>query len=189
MDDFRWLSRCAGGEVHRCFCHSIRGPNHAGTKIEPSEPLSEAPHSCGLYPLATAKDAQHVPEIKQASGARTLTMTPVLAPMPRGILSTVALRPASGRSADEAHDVLAKAYEDEPFVFVLPPGQQPRTSATAGSNAAHLQVVVDQDSGRIVVTCALDNLGKGAAGQALQNANVMLGLPESAGLTVDGVAP
>lgn len=132
---------------------------------------------------------RHVPEIKQASGARTLSMIPVLAPMPRGILSTVALRAAAGHDPAEARDVLAAAYAAEPFVHVLPPGQQPRTSATAGSNSAHLQAVVDQDSGRIIVTCALDNLGKGAAGQALQNANVMLGLPETAGLAVDGVAP
>jgi N-acetyl-gamma-glutamyl-phosphate reductase len=132
---------------------------------------------------------RHVPEIKQASGARGLTMIPVLAPMSRGILSTVALRPAAGHDAAEARDVLADAYAEEPFVHVLPPSQQPRTSATAGSNSAHVQAVVDQDSGRIVVTCALDNLGKGAAGQALQNANIMLGLPEAAGLTVDGVAP
>ena len=132
---------------------------------------------------------RHVPEIKQASGARTLTMTPVLAPMPRGILSSVALRPAPGHSAAEARDVLAAAYADEPFVFVLPPDQQPRTAATAGTNAAHLQAVADLDSGRIVVTCAIDNLGKGAAGQALQNANLMLGMPETAGLAIDGVAP
>jgi N-acetyl-gamma-glutamyl-phosphate reductase len=132
---------------------------------------------------------RHVPEIKQASGARTLTMTPVLAPMPRGILASVALRPAAGHSADEARDVLVQAYASEPFVHVLPPGQQPRTAMTAGSNAAHLQAVADQDSGRMVVTSAIDNLGKGAAGQALQNANLMLGLPETAGLTADGVAP
>jgi N-acetyl-gamma-glutamyl-phosphate reductase len=131
---------------------------------------------------------RHVPEIKQASGARSLTMTPVLAPMPRGILSSVALRPAAGVRA-HPRDVLAEAYADEPFVHVLPPGRQPRTSATAGSNAAHLQAVLDEDSGRIVVTCALDNLGKGAAGQAVQNANIVLGLPETAGLAVDGVAP
>jgi N-acetyl-gamma-glutamyl-phosphate reductase len=132
---------------------------------------------------------RHVPEIKQASGARTLTMTPVLAPMPRGILSSIALRPAAGHSAGEARDVLVAAYADEPFVHVLPTGQQPRTAATSGSNTALLQAVPDLDSGRIVVTCAIDNLGKGAAGQALQNANIMLGLPETAGLTVDGVAP
>ncbi|WP_375478198.1 N-acetyl-gamma-glutamyl-phosphate reductase [uncultured Jatrophihabitans sp.] len=132
---------------------------------------------------------RHVPEIKQASGARTLTMTPVLAPMPRGILSTAALRPLGAVTADDARAALVQAYGDEPFVHVLPIGQQPRTSATAGSNSAHLQAVIDVDSGRIVVTCAIDNLGKGAAGQALQNANLMLGLPETAGLSADGIAP
>jgi N-acetyl-gamma-glutamyl-phosphate reductase len=132
---------------------------------------------------------RHVPEIKQASGARTLTMIPVLAPMPRGILSTVALRPTSLITADAVRDILALAYANEPFVHVLPAGQQPRTSATSGSNSAHLQASIDLDSGRIIVTSALDNLGKGAAGQALQNANIMLGLPETAGLSADGVAP
>ena len=132
---------------------------------------------------------RHVPEIKQASGARGLTMTPVLAPLPRGILSSVALRPRRPSSTDDVREALAAAYADEPFVHVLPPGQQPRTAMTAGSNSAHLQAVVDEDSGRIIVTTALDNLGKGAAGQALQNANIMLGLPETAGLSIDGVAP
>jgi N-acetyl-gamma-glutamyl-phosphate reductase len=132
---------------------------------------------------------RHVPEIKQASGARTLTMTPVLAPMPRGILASAALRPMHATTTAAVREVLAAAYADEPFVHVLAPDQQPRTSMTAGSNSAHLQAVVDTDSGRIIVTSALDNLGKGAAGQALQNANLMLGLPETAGLTADGVAP
>ncbi len=132
---------------------------------------------------------RHVPEIKQAAGISSLTMTPVLAPMPRGILASVSLRATHPISADGARAVLADAYAGEPFVHVLPDGQQPRTSATAGSNCAHLQAVVDSDSGRIVVTSAIDNLGKGAAGQALQNANLMLGLSETAGLSSDGIAP
>jgi N-acetyl-gamma-glutamyl-phosphate reductase len=132
---------------------------------------------------------RHVPEIKQAAGITTLTMTPVLAPMPRGILSAVSLRPSAAASTEQVHDVLATAYAEEPFVHVLAPGHQPRTAATAGSNAAHLQAVVDLDSGRIVITSAIDNLGKGAAGQALQNANLMLGLPETAGLSTDGIMP
>ena len=132
---------------------------------------------------------RHVPEIKQAAAITTLTMTPVLAPMPRGILASVSLRPVHPVTTEDVHAALSAAYEHEPFVHVLPPGQQPRTSATAGSNAAHLQAVVDLDSGRIIVTSAVDNLGKGAAGQAVQNANLMLGLPETAGLTSDGVAP
>ncbi|MDT4943463.1 MAG: N-acetyl-gamma-glutamyl-phosphate reductase [Pseudonocardiales bacterium] len=132
---------------------------------------------------------RHVPEIKQATGARSLTMTPVLAPMPRGILASVALRPTGSAGESAVRAVLEAAYADEPFVHVLPHGQQPHTAATAGSNSAQLQAVLDADSGRIVVTCAIDNLGKGAAGQAVQDANLMLGLPETAGLSTDGVAP
>src|SRR3954454_7732997 len=128
---------------------------------------------------------QHVPEIKQATGARSLSMTPVLAPMPRGILATItarALRPG-------ARAALTAAYADEPFVHVLPEGAWPHTGATAGSNSCHLQVTTDIDSGRIIVVGALDNLGKGAAGQAVQCANLMLGLPETTGLSAYGVAP
>jgi N-acetyl-gamma-glutamyl-phosphate reductase len=132
---------------------------------------------------------RHTPEIKQAAGARSLTFVPTLAPMPRGILSTVALRPTGPLGALDAHDALAAAYEHEPFVHVLPGTEQPRTSSTSGSNSAHLQAVLDADSGRIIVTSVLDNLGKGAAGQAVQLANIMLGLPETDGLAVDGVAP
>jgi N-acetyl-gamma-glutamyl-phosphate reductase len=129
---------------------------------------------------------QHVPEIKQASGATSLSMTPVLAPMPRGILATVTARPLGGA---DPREILAGAYADEPFVHVLPAGVWPHTAATAGSNSCHLQATLDVDSGRIVVVSALDNLGKGAAGQAVQCANLMLGLPETTGLSVFGVAP
>jgi N-acetyl-gamma-glutamyl-phosphate reductase len=129
---------------------------------------------------------QHVPEIKQATGATSLSMTPVLAPMPRGILATVTARPLGDA---DPRAVLQAAYADEPFVHVLPAGTWPHTAATAGSNSCHLQATLDVDSGRIVVVSALDNLGKGAAGQAVQCANLMLGLPETAGLTVFGVAP
>ena len=128
---------------------------------------------------------QHVPEIKQASGATSLSFTPVLAPMPRGILATVT---AKARTADP-RTVLETAYADEPFVHVLPVGRWPHTAATYGSNACHLQAAVDTDSGRIIVVSALDNLGKGAAGQAVQCANLMFGLAEGAGLSASGVAP
>jgi N-acetyl-gamma-glutamyl-phosphate reductase len=128
---------------------------------------------------------QHVPEIKQATGAASLSMTPVLAPMPRGILATVTAKAAAGN----ARTALLEAYADEPFVRVLPEGVWPHTGATVGSNACHLQVTTDVDAGRIVVVSALDNLGKGAAGQAVQCANLMLGLPETTGLPSYGVAP
>ncbi|WP_127503248.1 N-acetyl-gamma-glutamyl-phosphate reductase [Actinoplanes solisilvae] len=129
---------------------------------------------------------QHVPEIKQATGTTSLSMTPVLAPMPRGILATVTVRPLSDQ---DPREVLRAAYADEPFVHVLPEGAWPHTAATSGSNSCHLQATVDVDSGRIVVISALDNLGKGAAGQAVQCANLMSGLPETTGLSVFGVAP
>jgi N-acetyl-gamma-glutamyl-phosphate reductase len=132
---------------------------------------------------------QHVPEIKQATGATSLSLTPILAPMPRGILATIAARPATTVTTDEVRAVLRDAYSAAPFVHLLSPGQQPHTAATLGSNCAHLQAALDQDSGRILVTSAIDNLGKGAAGQAIQNANLMFGLPETSGLAVDGVAP
>jgi N-acetyl-gamma-glutamyl-phosphate reductase len=133
---------------------------------------------------------QHVPEILQATGARTLSFTPVLAPMPRGILATVTARPAEARvEAGAVRAVLAEAYATEPFVHLLPDGRWPHTAATLGSNSAHLQATVDTSSGRIVVCSAIDNLGKGAAGQAVQCANLVLGLPETAGLSADGVAP
>jgi N-acetyl-gamma-glutamyl-phosphate reductase len=133
---------------------------------------------------------QHVPEIKQAAGARSVSFTPVLAPMPRGILATVTARPAKpGLSRAVVREVLLHGYADEPFIHVLPEDVWPRTAATLGGNAAHLQATVDADSGRIIVVTALDNLGKGAAGQAIQCANLMLGLPEAAGLTANGVGP
>jgi N-acetyl-gamma-glutamyl-phosphate reductase len=131
---------------------------------------------------------QHVPEIKQATGATSLSFTPVLAPMPRGILATVTAVPV-GTGAADARAVLAAAYADAPFVHVLPEGTWPHTAATYGSNSCHLQATVDVDSGRVIVLSALDNLGKGAAGQAVQCANLMLGLPETTGLPVYGVAP
>jgi len=133
---------------------------------------------------------QHVPEILQATGARTLSLTPVLAPMSRGILATVtALPTTTGLTEADVREVLAQAYRDEPFVHLLSPGRQPRTAATYGSNSVHLQAGIDVSSGRVIVTSAIDNLGKGAAGQAVQNANLMLGLAETAGLSANGVAP
>ena len=137
---------------------------------------------------------QHTPEIRQTlaahtTGVVTLSFTTILAPMPRGILATCTARLARPAEAAELHAVLASAYANEPFVHVLPRGLWPHTAATVGSASCHLQVAVDADAGRAVVVAALDNLGKGAAAQAIQNANLMLGLDESAGLSPDGVAP
>ncbi len=162
------------------------GTTGAGRGLKASLLASEVMGGLSAYKVGAH---QHVPEIKQASGATSISLTPVLAPMPRGILATVTARPTSPlTTAADVRRALGKAYGDEPFVHVLPEGVQARTSSTLGTNAAHLQADVDVDSGRVIVTCAIDNLGKGAAGQAVQNANLMLGFPETAGLTALGVA-
>jgi N-acetyl-gamma-glutamyl-phosphate reductase len=132
---------------------------------------------------------QHRYEMAQAVGLRTLSFTPVLAPMPRGILSTCTARVRPDVDEVALRSALAAAYDDETFVHVLPEGRWPHTAATLGSNSCHLQVALDADAGRAVVVSALDNLVKGAAGQAVQCANLALGLPEDAGLPVFGVAP
>lgn len=165
---------------------SVSGTSGAGRSLQPHLLGSEVMGSLAAYKVGAHR---HVPEIKQAAGLQSLTMTPVLAPMPRGILCCASARPAGTVTAAEARDVLANAYRGESFVRLLPEGVQPQTGATLGSNAAHLQATLDEDSGRVLVTCALDNLGKGAAGQAVQNANLMLGLPETAGLSAHGIAP
>src|SRR6266536_888025 len=159
------------------------GTSGAGRNLRPHLLASEVMGSLTPYKVGAH---QHVPEIMQATGARSVSFTPVLAPMPRGILATVTARPTGGR---DVRDVLVEAYADEPFVWVLPEGSWPATGATIGSNTCHLQATVDGGSGRLVVISAIDNLGKGAAGQAVQCANLMLGLPEMAGLTANGVAP
>ena len=141
-----------------------------------------APYSVGRH--------RHVPEILQATGASSVSFTPVLAPMPRGILATVTARPAHpGVTAAEVREILHEAYRAEPFVQPLPEDQWPHTAATLGSNSAHLQAAIDESSGRVIVCSAIDNLGKGAAGQAVQCANLMLGLPDTTGLSAFGVMP
>jgi len=119
-----------------------------------------------------------------------VSFTPMLAPMPRGILATCTARLRDPGTATAAlREALAAAYDGAPFVRVLPEGRWPSTAATNGSNMAHLQAAADAHAGRAVVVAALDNLGKGAAGQAVQAANLMLGLPETTALSLQGVAP
>jgi N-acetyl-gamma-glutamyl-phosphate reductase len=137
---------------------------------------------------------RHTPEIAQNLGrvagtAVTVSFTPVLAPMPRGILATCTAPVRSGVDTDAARRAYEKSYLDEPFVHLLPAGAWPSTSATLGSNAVHLQVTVDPDAGRLVAVAAIDNLTKGTAGAAVQSMNLALGLPETTGLTTIGVAP
>jgi len=109
--------------------------------------------------------------------------------MPRGILATCTARAKPGAAAGTLRDAWEAAYLDEPFVQLLPPGQWPRTADVLGSNSVHLQVALDERTGRVVAVAAVDNLTKGTAGAAVQCANLALGLPETTGLPTIGVAP
>ena len=135
---------------------------------------------------------QHTPEIEQAISAvaqkpAKISFTPILAPMPRGILSTITAKLNQSLTTQQAHELYVKAYSSELFVDVLPLGQMPKTSALTGSNKVQIQVAVDDHTNRLVISVAIDNLGKGAAGQAIQNANLICGLAEDAGLSLDGL--
>ncbi|NMN95161.1 N-acetyl-gamma-glutamyl-phosphate reductase [Antrihabitans stalactiti] len=135
---------------------------------------------------------RHTPEIIQNLGALTdstvtVSFTPVLVPMPRGILATCTA-PTTATLA-EARAVYEKAYADEPFVHVLPENQFPQSGSVVGSNAAVLGVAVDEGAGLLVVIAAIDNLTKGTAGAAIQSMNLALGFPETDGLSTVGVAP
>jgi N-acetyl-gamma-glutamyl-phosphate reductase len=135
---------------------------------------------------------QHTPEIEQAlakiSGEEAkISFTPILAPMPRGILSTITAKLTKKISTEEAHSLYSKYFAGSQFVTVLPLGVMPKTAALTGSNHVHIQVAVDDHTSRLVVSVAIDNLGKGAAAQAIQNANLMCGLDEAAGLRFDGL--
>ena len=161
------------------------GTSGAGRAPAPNLMGSEVMGAVSAYKAGGVH--RHTPEIEQALDGATVSFTPVLAPMPRGILATCTARLAPGATEAALRDALS--YEGEPFVHLLPETQWPITKSVAGSNAAHLQVAADRRTGRAIVVSAIDNLGKGAASQAIQNANLMLGLPETAGLTSHGVAP
>jgi len=135
---------------------------------------------------------QHTPEIEQALSSvaqkeAKISFTPILAPMPRGILATITAKLTSALTTEQAHQLYSQHYANEFFVDLLPAGQMPKTSAVTGSNKVQIQVAVDQHSNRLVVSVAIDNLGKGAAGQAIQNANLICGLSEISGLALDGI--
>ena len=142
-----------------------------------------------MSPYGVGGVHRHTPEIEQnltAAGAGdvTVSFTPTLAPMPRGILATCTAKVAPGTTAAAVRDAWTSAYADEPFVHLLPEGRWPSTGSVLGSNCVHLQVVLDERVGRVVVVAAVDNLTKGTAGAAVQCLNLALGLPETTGLPV-----
>jgi N-acetyl-gamma-glutamyl-phosphate reductase len=121
-------------------------------------------------------------EFSKAAGREVLvSFTPHLVPMNRGILSTIYVRGLK-RSAEDLHAILSEAYVKEPFVHVLPLGAVPQTRHVRGSNMTFIGVAKDRMPGRAIICSALDNLTKGASGQAVQNMNLMLGFPETMGL-------
>jgi N-acetyl-gamma-glutamyl-phosphate reductase len=165
------------------------GISGAGRKVDAAYLFSELDASYSAYGVGKHR---HTPEIEQeltaASGADVrITFTPHLAPMARGLLATCYARLATG--AGELRAVLEDAYKSEPFVHVMPEGAQPATKQVSGSNHALIGVGADARTGTAVITCAIDNLGKGASGQAIQAANLILGLDETAGLGALGVYP
>ncbi|WP_098012244.1 N-acetyl-gamma-glutamyl-phosphate reductase [Streptomyces sp. sk226] len=168
------------------------GTSGAGKAVKPHLLGSEVMGN--MTPYGVGGGHRHTPEMIQnlsaAAGERvTVSFTPTLAPMPRGILATCSAKARPGVSADSLRAVYAKAFADEPFVDLLPEGQWPATAAVYGSNAVQVQVAHDSAADRIVVVCAIDNLAKGTAGGALQSMNIALGLPEDTGLSTIGVAP
>lgn len=168
------------------------GTSGAGKAAKPNLLGSEVMGSMSPYGVGGVH--RHTPEMIQNLSAAagtpvTVSFTPTLAPMPRGILATCSAKAADGVTAESVRAAYEKAYADEPFVRLLPEGQWPATAAVYGSNAVQIQVAYDEAAGRVIVISAIDNLTKGTAGGALQSMNIALGLPEELGLTTIGVAP
>ncbi|GAA2695533.1 MULTISPECIES: N-acetyl-gamma-glutamyl-phosphate reductase [Actinosynnema] len=171
---------------------AVSGTSGAGKAPKANLLGSEVMGSLSAYGVGGAH--RHTPEITQNLSAVAghpvkVSFTPVLAPLPRGILATCSATLADGVTAEQARDAYQAAYADEPFVHLLPEGHWPTTGAVLGSNAVQLQVTTDPDLNRLVVVAAIDNLAKGTAGAAVQCANLALGLPETTGLSTIGVAP
>jgi N-acetyl-gamma-glutamyl-phosphate reductase len=168
------------------------GPSGAGKSLKLNLLASEILGSANPY--AVGGTHRHIPEIAQslrAAGAAdvSISFTPVLVPMSRGILATSTARIVPGTSAADVRGAWERAYAGERFVELLPEGEFPRTADVLGANVALMGLAVDEAAGRVVVVTAVDNLTKGTAGAAIQSANIALGIDESTGLSVNGVAP
>ncbi|MEW2086253.1 N-acetyl-gamma-glutamyl-phosphate reductase [Streptomyces sp. NPDC005283] len=186
-------------------------PAYAASLAEPEAVITAAsgasgagkapkPHLLGsevmgsMSPYGVGGSHRHTPEMIQnlsaAAGERvTVSFTPTLAPMARGILATCSAKAKPGTTAQDVRTAYEKALQDEPFVHLLPEGQWPATASVYGSNAVQIQVAYDEAAGRIIAISAIDNLTKGTAGGAVQSMNIVLGLPEDTGLSTIGVAP
>jgi N-acetyl-gamma-glutamyl-phosphate reductase len=168
------------------------GTSGAGKSAKPHLLGSEVMGSASAYGVGGTH--RHTPEIGQNLSGLTdqevrVSFTPLLVPMPRGILATCSAPVRPGVTAEEAYAVYELAFKDEPFVHLLPQGQWPQTKSVVGSNTVHVQVTLDEAAGRLVAVGAVDNLAKGTGGAAVQCMNLALGLPEATGLTTVGLAP
>ncbi len=168
---------------------AVSGVSGAGRAPKPNTTFCTADGDVTAYGLLRHR---HTPEIEQtlarvAGAPAQVVFTPHLVPMSRGMLATCYSRPVAGVTADAVAGAFADAYDGERFVSVV--SGSPSTKATQGSNAAHVSAVLDERTGWVLSFCALDNLGKGASGAALQCANLALGLPEELGLSTIGVYP
>lgn len=148
----------------------------------------------GVTAYSVGGGHRHIPEIIQGLSALTdqevrINFTPLLVPMPRGILATCSAPVRAGVTLAEIRDSYAGAYDNEPFVSLLPEGTWPSTKAVQGSNAVHIQVAPDQAAARLVVVAAIDNLTKGTGGGAVQCMNLAVGFPEGTSLPTVGMAP
>lgn len=169
---------------------AVSGTSGAGRSVRPDLQAAAVHGDVVAY---GAPSHRHTAEIEAhltpGAPGTPIVFTPHLVPMSRGILATISVPLLPGVGQHEVDEALATAYADEAFVHILPPGEFPHTKAVHGANTCQLSATVDARTGRLLLVSAIDNLVKGAAGQALQNANVMLGLDETLGLDVIGVHP
>lgn len=166
------------------------GTTGAGRSAKINLIASEVAGSLSSYKFGGVH--QHTPEIEETLASISgkdvrISFTPILAPMPRGILSTITAKLTEKLSVAEVRSVYESYFAESPFVVLLPEGQMPKTASVLGSNFAHLQVEIDEHTNRLVVSVAIDNLGKGAAAQALQNANLIAGFDATTGLLGNGL--
>ncbi|NBX03648.1 MAG: N-acetyl-gamma-glutamyl-phosphate reductase [Alphaproteobacteria bacterium] len=167
------------------------GVSGAGRSAKQANLFTEIDGGMSAYGIAAHR---HAPEIEQGLGIAakspvTVTFTPHLIPMNRGMLSTIYVQLAAGKTAADLQSILQKTYADEPFVHVLTEGQSPSTHSVRGTNDCAISVFQDRVAGRAIIVSAIDNLVKGASGQAVQNMNVMYGLPETEGLALTAIFP
>ena len=163
------------------------GVTGAGRSAKQANLFTEIDGGISAYGIATHR---HTPEIEQGLGAGVaVTFTPHLMPMSRGILSTIYVKLAGKNTAGDLRAILQKTYAGEPFVHILPEGITPSTHQVRGTNDCVIGVFADRIAGQAIIVSVIDNLVKGASGQAVQNMNVMCGFPEITGLQMAAVFP